>query len=259
MSVRRKILKTVLLLPVLWGLAWMSVADVRPVSAQETAAQDKTSKGVDTNELNKQLLGDLDSDLLDGLDDIPLPKKSKDKPKESGTKDTTGETEPDGLEQLGQGEDVELGEQSDPLSRIGQKMRSVEELIAGQKTSAKTQRLQTEIIDDLAVVIAIQRKKAASSSSGKKKGERRPGKPGGNQAQADGQGPEKSTSRLGQTEVAEVEQQSRDEFLKQLWGNLPERFLQQIKNAGNEEFLPKYEQLIEEYYERLAEQRENLP
>ncbi len=42
--------------------------------------------------------------------------------------------------------------------------------------------------------------------------------------------------------------------LKQHWGELPEHAREQmLQGMGAEEFLPKYEVLIEEYYKRLAE------
>lgn len=45
-------------------------------------------------------------------------------------------------------------------------------------------------------------------------------------------------------------------LLKALWGELPERERQQMLQLPVEEFLPKYELLIEQYFKRLAEQQD---
>ena len=41
--------------------------------------------------------------------------------------------------------------------------------------------------------------------------------------------------------------------LDRAWGHLPERVRQQLQSAAIERFLPKYEDLIEQFYQRLAE------
>ena len=43
--------------------------------------------------------------------------------------------------------------------------------------------------------------------------------------------------------------------LKQLWGELPQRQREQMLEPPVEEFLPKYEQQIEEYFRRLSEDK----
>jgi hypothetical protein len=43
-------------------------------------------------------------------------------------------------------------------------------------------------------------------------------------------------------------------MLKQIWGHLPPKIRDQMQSALIEDFLPKYERLIEEYYSRLAEE-----
>jgi hypothetical protein len=42
--------------------------------------------------------------------------------------------------------------------------------------------------------------------------------------------------------------------LDQIWGHLPARIRDQMQSGMAEEFLPQYEQLIEQYYQRLAEE-----
>ena len=46
-----------------------------------------------------------------------------------------------------------------------------------------------------------------------------------------------------------------DELAKQLWGHLPQRTREQVLQTFSEDFLPKYEREIEEYYRRLSEEQ----
>ncbi len=202
--------------------------------------------------LDQQLLDDLGSDLLDGLDDIPtIPPKTG--AKDESTKDVQN------LDQLGEGEDIQLGDEADPLTRIGQKMRTVEELISQQKTSSKTKRLQQEILDDLAVLIELQKKQCAKcKAAGKSKP--KSGQPTqGNSAAGDPTRPLESTERVGQEKVKPEDILSLDRFVKEKWGELPDRYIQQMESAGIERFLQKYDKEIREYYKRLAEEGGDTP
>ncbi len=55
---------------------------------------------------------------------------------------------------------------------------------------------------------------------------------------------------------SEVSTQDLSAFLKKLWGELPERARAQVTETFTEEFLPKYRRLIQQYYRRLAEERQ---
>jgi len=214
-----------------------------PLIADDKATPERT--------LDEELLDGLNNDLLDGLDNLPSLPTVKEK------EETSDAPLPD---QVGEGEDIEVGQASDPLTRIGEKMRTVEQLISKQKTSDKTQRLQTEILQDIVILIESQKKKHAASSAASKSNQPKNGKQGNQSNPMNGtDGTEDSTSRVGKAEVEIDEMQSRQQFLEELWGNLPERFLQQIRSAGDERFLPKYEKLIEDYYRRLAEDRRDYP
>jgi hypothetical protein len=43
-----------------------------------------------------------------------------------------------------------------------------------------------------------------------------------------------------------------NDLLKDVWGQLPERMRQQMMQSSVEEFLPKYELLIEDYFKALS-------
>ena len=61
--------------------------------------------------------------------------------------------------------------------------------------------------------------------------------------------PSMTTGRVDHEDLARLQQ-----ILKQLWGHLPPKLRDQMQSSSIEEFLPKYEKLIEEYYTRLAEE-----
>jgi hypothetical protein len=44
-------------------------------------------------------------------------------------------------------------------------------------------------------------------------------------------------------------------LLKDLWGQLPEKAREQMLQTSPEQFLPKYELMIEQYFKRLAEEQ----
>ena len=60
--------------------------------------------------------------------------------------------------------------------------------------------------------------------------------------------------RKNDTRRAEADQAR--ELMKNLWGQLPVRDRNQLLQSAPDEFLPKYELLIEQYYRRLAEEHE---
>ncbi|MCA9269945.1 MAG: hypothetical protein KDA41_15800, partial [Planctomycetales bacterium] len=73
--------------------------------------------------------------------------------------------------------------------------------------------------------------------------------------QAAGQQPARnSTQRLGEQTVSAADAEAMEALVKRVWGHLPDRARQELQNASVEEFLPKYQQVIEEYFRRLAEQ-----
>jgi hypothetical protein len=79
----------------------------------------------------------------------------------------------------------------------------------------------------------------------------KPGKPGaaGRTAARD------STDRLDASTAKPVDKGEVDEMVKALWGHLPERSREQMLQSFSDEFLPKYELEIEQYYRRLSEEQ----
>jgi hypothetical protein len=62
-----------------------------------------------------------------------------------------------------------------------------------------------------------------------------------------------STTRLGTSDTVATEKVEFEQFVKRLWGHLPPRRREQMRQAFSEQFLPKYESEIQQYYRRLSE------
>jgi hypothetical protein len=104
-------------------------------------------------------------------------------------------------------------------------------------------------------------KNRCSSSQGAKGGAKKPkGKPGsGNKAgtgenQGSNRPAKDSTTRMGGPADGRAALERMKEMLNDVWGHLPPKVREQLQSSAPEEFLPKYEKLIEEYYKRLAEE-----
>jgi len=72
-----------------------------------------------------------------------------------------------------------------------------------------------------------------------------------------------SSDRLDRESAKQPEKDNVSDVVKELWGHLPERSREQLLQSFSEEFLPKYEREIQQYYRRLSEDQsdvgENVP
>jgi hypothetical protein len=68
-----------------------------------------------------------------------------------------------------------------------------------------------------------------------------------------------SSDPLNRANGKPVEKGEVDELVKHLWGHLPERSREQVLQSFSDEFLPKYELEIEQYYRRLSEEQGDRP
>lgn len=233
----------------------LSIALVLTTTPWLTAEDPPANRRDTAPSLDDLLLDDLDNQLLD---DLP-PATDREDPSAAAQDDQSGlQTELDRmlLEQLGEGED--LGEESsDPLASIARQMRTVEQLIAQRNTSENTQRIQQRIIEDMEALID-ELKKKCSGGQCNNNGPKQPGKPSdGNKAgsgenQGSNRPAEDSTDRVGAATKDGAELERLERMLKSVWGHLPPKVREQMQNGNLEQFLPKYQELIEDYYKRLA-------
>lgn len=158
-----------------------------------------------------------------------------------------------------------IPEDGDPLLSIARQMREAEGLIARTQSGQPTQQTQKQIIADLEKLIQQARKRCKQCSSANAQAQataartkvKQPSmKPGGAPGNAKSKAARDSTAKPGQSGakkpgLAQVRAMIED----QLWGDLPPRQRQQLLQLPMEEFLPKYESLIIEYFKRLSEEQ----
>ncbi|HEX5106658.1 MAG TPA: hypothetical protein VFV87_22715 [Pirellulaceae bacterium] len=190
------------------------------------------SKPPKPSSLDQQLLDDLDRDLLKDLPGSAKPAPAK------GNEDVTPAVQSD-----------------NPLAQLAERMRAVEARIANKDTSPETQKLQKQILAELAALMEQAKKQGGGSNKpgdGQGKGSDQPGTGSGNPTA----GPVRdSTGRIEKGTAEAAETADVKDLLRRMWGHLPDKVRDQMQASLSEQFLPKYERLIEEYYKRLAEER----
>jgi len=156
-----------------------------------------------------------------------------------------------------------------PLLSVVQQMRDVENMLTRAECGTATQHAQRQILDSIDRLL---------EQAGPCCGSMRPcsGKsPAGAQqpSSCKGSGSAKSGMKQGTTpdssgkaapgasqqpagDSRHVDPAEMREVLKRLWGELPPREREQMLQLPVEEFLPRYEIMIEDYFRRLSEQKQ---
>ena len=256
------------------SVGWLSTATLAMIVAASAWGVEPTpertrqrSENSTDKQLGKQLDKQLDEQLLEDLRPTPQGRRMPDPVDDEADKPHAGEpagtrgVDEELLEGL-EGEDVSLSSnpaEENPLVRLNQRMKQVERRIADARGDEKTQRLQHDISDDLSKLIAAldrqcrQSKKQASGSS-RQQAERPKAKTNPSEQTSD-RPAEDSSDRTQEKETAKVDRARMQEMLKDVWGHLPVHLRQQMEQSANEEFLPKYELEIAEYYRSLLNGR----
>jgi len=201
--------------------------------------------------LDQQLLDGLDRELLQGL---PGGKR----PSESAPSHSVKENAPPrSAAKEGESDGTPI-ESQNPLAIIAQRMRTIENRIAQHDTSAATQAEQGQILHDLDALLEEAKK---ARQGGKKQG----GQRGGSAQTGTGTGnaaagpPRDSTNRIDRGTQEQAEPADVKDVIRRIWGHLPQKVRDEMQAPLSEQFLPKYERVIEEYYKRLAEERPGGP
>ncbi|MHB1035179.1 MAG: hypothetical protein ACYC35_10500 [Pirellulales bacterium] len=152
------------------------------------------------------------------------------------------------------------------LARIAGRMREVEALMGEAKSGQPTQSLQAEIVSDLDKLIQAACRRGGQAGAGAAKPQASPGKGSAKPPKIQDQGPSgKSKGGPGAGDApqakspARVDMRQMQGLIKQLWGHLPPKAREQVSQSSVEQFLPKYELLIEQYFKTLAEQQREQP
>ena len=158
-----------------------------------------------------------------------------------------------------------VAEDDDPLLSVARRMREVESLIARTQSGDRTQQTQQQIVAELEKLIQQARKSCKKGSSQNAQSQATPPRakvtqpskqPGAGQGDPKSKPAADSNAKAGQSDAKKPDvEQMRALIEKQLWGGLPLRQRQQLLQLPMEEFLPKYESLIIEYFKRLSEEQ----
>jgi len=180
----------------------------------------------------------------------------------------------------------------DKLDRAAKGMRNAGEKLGGDKTDKDTRRIQEQVIRDLDDLIQqlqnppsqrnnsggggggsssqkmsrAQMQKMSTSNSGAQKMDSRPmgaqAKQGAEQKQGGGQDKkvaEGSEERSDSERKASEEAARKKKLEMDVWGHLPPHLRDQLLNTYGERMLPKYSQMVKQFYEALSEQGDTGP
>jgi hypothetical protein len=218
--------------------------------------------------LDDELFGDLGDDSLDSdveqelFGDDPMPPKETqgepNKPLDQRRIDAWNELLEEELAESA------VDEAQNPLLGIARSMRLAENLIEQSDSGEKTQKIQSEIIADIDTLLKQAKKKCQSCSSKcQSTAQRKPTQPPKKAKPKEGSPkPKPATTSNAKPGSAEGEMPDMGEMMaviKEVWGELPEQERQEMLQLSVEEFLPKYADMIERYFRRLAEDRKATP
>ncbi len=155
-------------------------------------------------------------------------------------------------------------ESDDPMLQIAQEMVEARQRIAKADSGAGTQQLQRQIVDDLDRLIQQARKKACQCKPGQCQSQpsertppgKQPPKPGSKPGNTPTNKPAAKSSPRPSGKNATKRSDAAAETraaMERLWYLLPQHAREQMLQSPGEEFAPKYELQIEEYFRRLSE------
>jgi hypothetical protein len=226
--------------------------------AAEAAPSD--SSGVES--LGSELLDDLAPNAFDKP--AVQPDDSTDNPATEHRDPTTFAPRFDDL-----GEDIGQPSGSLSLARVRMGMQQAQSLLAAKQAAADVQTFeqageaQQQVVaqlDKLIAELSKQCKNCQCNSLGQspkpsQRTQKKPGNKPGSTASSGKTAARDSTDRLDSTNAKPIDKGALEATVKDLWGHLPERSREQMMQSFSEEFLPKYELEIEQYYRRLSEEQ----
>jgi TolA-binding protein len=157
-----------------------------------------------------------------------------------------------------------VAEEENPLLEVAQRMRQVEGRIVRNDAGPQTQGLQRQIVADLEELIRQAQKCCQQGAAGGKPSPL--GSPAGQPKQGRGGMGTKPNPKPGSTssqqkddgQPRKLDKQQVQTLVERLWDvALPPQQRNELRQSPFDEFLPKYELLIEQYYRRLAEEKED--
>lgn len=242
---------------VTWAIAFLMIS---AAASAQPATGSPAARGSES--LGGQLLEDLDSAALRPAS----PSRSLPAGAPSGTR--VEQTDP--AMRIGPplrfddaGEDLGAPSGPLPLVRARQGMEQAGALLAQPGAVADARQVQQQVVAQLDELInqLCKQCQGGGNPSGQPKpqqSQRSQPKPGAIAKQPGvGAAPASDmTDPLNRTAAQPVDLADREELIKKLWGQLPQRSREQALQTFSTEFLPKYELELEKYYRRLAEEQD---
>ena len=232
------------------------------------------------SDLDQRLLDQLevDDEVLEGLADEAATSGEAEPAEGAAESDSKPLLDEQLLEALEEGEDiplesgdaevVELGEDTDPLTPIAEKMRLVERLLVRKASEKRVSKLQDEIVKDLEELLKklrqmAQQQQSSSSQASKPQPSRRSQvnlpkrgkqpKPGNRPTKAP---IDKTDDRVRKPiEKEKTDKVAFEKLIDEIWGHLPPKMGREVlRQKGNVVPLPENESMIKRYFRRLAEE-----
>lgn len=240
---------------------------------------------------------DLFNQLTEGLDlgeakDEPKPEPGKGLPGEKPTEEPVQEESPsqpeveeviENTKPLEQDADQNFTGEG-PLDEIGRRMRSVERRLQVADSGKQTQQVQSEILQQLEELLKLQKQKKPNPQSSQSQSQSQQQQASRDTPQQPDQQPQESNSAPRDNAEGQPENQNPNQveestdrqqpqttieseafadrfadYLQAEWGHLPVRERNMVIQSFRERFLPQYDQMIRDYYERLAKERPQIP
>ena len=155
-------------------------------------------------------------------------------------------------------------ESDNPLVNIAQNMAQVKERIAQADVGATTLNMQKQVVADLDLLINQACKscgQCSGSSSAKQSACNSPSssaKPGAKAGQKPGNRPAaKGAPRSGGGDAEQADKAEMRAMMNNLWGELPANARQQMQQTPVDDFIPKYRDLIEDYFRDLSNEKKS--
>ena len=145
-------------------------------------------------------------------------------------------------------------DETDVLNAVRVRMTDVQKLLVDGQTAAQTQQIQREIIADLQRLLDQHNQNQSATQSSVEQQKTEQNDESTDPELAGKTGKQESEATAGTDQSVTQQNVLSKEFQEKIWGHLPDRLRDQMRNIEVEKFLPKYEQLIRAYYRRLAEQ-----
>jgi hypothetical protein len=209
----------------------------------------------------------------------PAPKKVEPAKKSNAGKTDPGKKNDDDKDQP---DATELEEKiKELLSRVGKNMRDAEQRLAKNDLGDATQQLERDIVKDLEDLMEQQQRQQQQQQSQQQNQQQGQPQGGGSpsaqqrlqkrlQARANRQRQRRQSARRQNADNPQPQEQQQSggarggnsaqgdmskiaDLYKDIWGHLPETLRQEMNQYSREQFMAKYNDLLKQYYSRIAE------